>query len=266
MLKAKVSSVRRLGADEHARDPAENPHVDGPLAGQHAARLKWPMAPAPLDRRKHTSSKPQAAEPSSNMRPAAAAQPPAAIHSRPTSKAQALAAFHSAVEGASRARVGLPEQQQEGTVGAPSSVPADGPVQGNAAQLPNAAAAGPHNHPQVQPLQATSRQPHTGVPAGNRSQLLQRATKALQNLQQQLQARTHTYLYQIDGLLQAAHDAVAALNTQLAASSAAAGGPATALMQLSAAGLDETAAPAAATEALHGICCLVWVSASQLHS
>lgn len=283
MFKAKVSSVRRLGgADDPLRDPAEIPSVLGPASGaQDAARLKWLMPGAPLDSRQHPSSRPQAAELSGNKRPAAAAPPLAAGRNRVSSKSQALAAFHSAVEGASRARVGLQEQHQEGTAGAPNTTLVDGPgskdLQTNAAQPPTTAAAGGlHSQPHAQPLAATSRPPRAAAgaaaaaPAGTQSQLLQRTVKALQHLQQQLQSRTHTYLYQIDGLLQAAHDAVAALNARLAASTAAAGEPVPALLQLCAAdggldeaaggGLDTNAAAADAGKALQGICCSIWVS------
>jgi hypothetical protein len=93
----------------------------------------------------------------------------------------------------------------------------------------------------------------------------------LQKLQQQLQSRTHTYLYQIDGLLQAAADAVTAFNSQLAASTAAAGDPVTALLEICAqqlqqqdvGGMGASAAALQAAEALHGICCTIRVSQQQ---
>jgi hypothetical protein len=93
--------------------------------------------------------------------------------------------------------------------------------------------------------------------------------KELHKLQQQLQHRTHTYLYQIDGLLQAARDAVTALNTQIAAGAAAAGNPLSALLKLcpqrqqqqqDEGGVQASAAAPQAAEALHGICCTIWVS------
>lgn len=281
MFKAKVSSVRRLGgADDPIRDPTDIPSVGGASGAQDATRLRWSMPGVPLDSRQHPSSRPQAAELSGNKRPAAAAPPLAAGRNRVSSKSQALAAFHSAVEGASRARVGLQEQQQEGAAVAPSTMLANGPgstdLQTNAAQPPTTAAAGGlHSQPQAQPLAASSRPPQAAAgaaaaaPAGTPSQLLQRTVKTLQSLQQQLQSCTHTYLYQIDGLLQAAHDAVAALNTRLATGTAAAGEPVPALLQLCAAagldeaaggGLDANAAAADAAKALQSVCCSIWVS------
>jgi hypothetical protein len=89
--------------------------------------------------------------------------------------------------------------------------------------------------------------------------------KALQNLQQQLQCRTHTYLYQIDGLLQTAHDAVAAFTASLAAAE-----PATAVLQLCALALmADGRAPAngiASAEALQRVCCLVWVGEANIYA
>lgn len=271
--KGKASSSRRLSADVHTplhTNTSDQQHIPGastpaPLSAQTA----------PNTTITHNDRQNRIAV-TSATRTAACTGPPAV--SRPTSKAQALAAFRSLVEGAARV---LPQPNPTDIHYSTPELHSTGTQKEDARQQDQqqhgSTAGATHVPPPVVDAQQQRLIKRTNIPrprtasvsSGSPDQLLSRASGALQKLLQQLQQRSLTYLYQFDGLLQAARDALAALVHHLTGSTARAVHPAATLQQLlareqlqqqSRGAASMGTAAAAAVDAVLAICTACWVS------
>lgn len=278
----KSSGIRRLGLQPLAPN-------DGQANQQH-------QQPQP---------QPGQAQQAQQQQPARA---PAIVSAR-SSKAQALSAFRSLVEGSAVIRPSTAHANDHTTAlaaaanhGRDQQQQQEGPAQINPPAGPSTAAgsrpSGDHNRQSTAPApaqQTLSRPQVPGFPAstaptapaqapaqlkGPPNQLIPKASKALDNLQQQLSSRTLTYLYQFDGLLSTASSALDALAGFLHSTSAHSSSTAVApaqhgLQQLlqdqQQAAWDPGEQSAAVLDLLLQICMQTWVSyccycaASKLH-
>lgn len=218
------------------------------------------------------------------QQPVQAQQTKPAVPPARSSKAQALSAFRSAVHGSSRARLStvLKQQDHAPTHPAPlaptaanppagASIPAatTTPAPAPPAPAPGApAAALKHTHtPEPGTTAAQPASAPAPIPAQlPNPQLIPKASKALDKLQQQLSSRTLTYLYQFDSLLSTASSTLRALVSSLSAQHGSCG-PVSAhqsvLQQLArgqqGAGQDTGTKAAEVLELLLQLCMQTWV-------
>lgn len=221
----------------------------------------------------------------------------APVFSSRSSKAQALSAFRSLVEGSALARPSTAQAEGHPAAAADKLDINPGPAQLHAPTAPTPAAsstplagnnnqssAPAHSTPARPPVPYASAAGLTGkppapVPNIPPQQLIPKAAKALEKLQQQLSGRTLTYLYQFDTLLSTASSACDALATFLHSPSTAtlssSNGPSTGtgqhkLLQLlqdqqHAAG-DASAQSAAVLDLVLQLCMQIWVSTTAWHT
>lgn len=192
--------------------------------------------------------------------------PPAPAHSRGSNKAQVLSAFRSLVEGRSSAEHARQHKSEASTgAGGPQHHGDDDPP---AAANPNPNPSQHEHSTAPAPAHSVLRVAKTAPTSAQISpkQLLPRAIKALEKLQQQLSSRTLTYLYQFDGLLSSADASLAAAVALLSSTgSAGTDDGQTSLLQLynqDAGTTDADAASkvAAVLDLVLQLCMLTWVS------
>jgi hypothetical protein len=276
----KSSGIRRLGLQPLSpNDSQTNQHQPHPQPQPGQAHQAQQQQPATAPSVSARSSKAQALSAFRSLVEGSAVVRPSTAHANDHTTAAAAAASHDRDQ----------QQQQEGPAQTyPSAVPstaADSRFFSDPSRQPTAPASAQQTpaHPQVPGFLANTAptapaQARALLFKGPPNQLIPKATKALEKLQQQLSSRTLTYLYQFDGLLSTASSALDALAGFLHSTSTHSGSTAVApaqhgLQQLlqdqqQAAG-DPGAQSAAVLDLVLQICMLTWVSnfccASKLH-
>lgn len=201
------SGVRRLGLRAAEQDPES--HQNAVTQHHHTANRQHAAAPPPQQQQ---------------QRP-----PQQQSCKKRGSRAQALSAFRSLVEGASYARVHhlesdaaqpLQQQQEQTQQQGGSEPPRGAPPPPSTSTATAAATAAPETAALKPPVfrpstTATATAARAAAAPTPPCQLIPKATKDLDRLQQQLASRTLTYLYQFDGLLSTASVSLGALAAHL---------------------------------------------------